>query len=273
MSAVSAIETLRALGAESISAKTHISLQNVRALLDEEFDRFAPVQFSGFVTILEREYGLDLSEWRQRYAQQKAPATQEEPVSHENDPFVNAARASRHHRRTITGLVVLLVLSIGVTVFVLGGNRAEEKIELNNTAIEAAQKKMASLSAAASSKTATDQVDAIQAAHQSEGAEAETTPEAVVYDDVIIRPRTKVWLGVIDAQTRKRYTRTTAAPWRLDGSKAWLIVTGHGLLSLECGGIDASFAERDRLLFLYEDGKCRRIDAAEFKARNRGRIW
>lgn len=272
MSAVSAVETLRQIGAEAISAKTHISPFNVRALLAEDFDRFSAVQFSGFVTIIEREYDVDLSEWRQRFAQH---SSEPETVlsDHENDPFANAAKAKKKHRRTMMAVVALLILLIIVTVMVLGGGRAEEKIELNNTAIEAAKEKLASLSSASEANTTMTQTEAIQQSHQSEAAEAQMQPEAAVYDDVIIRPRTKVWLGVIDAKTHKRYTRTTAQPWRLDGSKEWLIVTGHGLLSLECGGIDASFAQRDRLLFLYEDGKCRQIDAAEFRARNRGRIW
>ncbi len=272
MSGKSAVETLREIGVEAISAKTYIAPQNVRALLEERFDGFAPAQFSGFVTILEREYGVDLSSWREKYARDREPEA--EPLqAQEHDPFTDAARAKRHRRYTVAGLAGLLAVLVVVTVVVLGGHRGEEKIELNNTAIEKAKENIEALSAASASKATQAAADAIQQSHQSEAAEEETTPEAVVYDDVIIRPRTKVWLGVIDADTHKRYTKTTAQPWRLDGSKSWLIVTGHGLLSLECGGVNASFAQRDRLLFLYEDGKCREIDATEFRARNRGRVW
>lgn len=271
MSAASAIETLRAIGAEALSAQTHISLDNVRKLLAGEFEAFSAIQFNGFVTILEREYDVDLSELRSRFAQQ-APA-QEEPLSEqENDPFASALKAKKRQRLSAAILAALLLVVIAVTYAVLGGGGTEEKIELNNTAIEKAKANMEAMNAEAQAGTQAE-AEAIQEAHQSEAAEAAVVPEAVRYDDVIIRPKTTVWLGVIDAETHKRSTRTTDEPWRLDGSKAWLIVTGHGLLTLECGENSSDFSQRKRLLLLYEEGRCRTIDEAEFKARNRGKVW
>jgi len=271
MSAASSLETLRAIGIEAISAQTHIAPSNVRALLEGDYEKFSAVQFSGFVTIIEREFDLDLGELR-RHFEQLGPEPELPFSKQEDDPFANAVRARKKQRYGVAVLSGLLLIVIVITYLVLGGKNKEQKIELNNTAIEKAKANMAK-SVVPSSEGTRAEAEAIQDTHQSEAAEAVLEPEAVHYDDVIIRPRTKVWLGVIDAQTHERLTRTTDEPWRLDGSKEWLIVTGHGLLSLECGGVDASFSQRERLLFLYENGRCRQIDTEEFKARNRGRIW
>jgi hypothetical protein len=292
MSAVSAIETLRAVGAEAISQETHISQDNINKLLDGDFEAFSPIQFNGFVTIIEREYDVDLTEWRAQFAQ-SVPEPEVPLAEAENDPFTHVLKAKKRHRLTVGVLTVLLFLVIAVTYFVLGGGGAEEKIELNNTAIEKARANMATFDNRTAAGTRM-QTEAIQAARQSDGAEAELTPpetaaaeapEAATpdaekpqpspakYDDVIILPKSKVWLGVIDAQTHRRQTRTTDEPWRLDGSKTWLIVTGHGYLTLECGENNATYKQVGQMLFLYKDGRCREIDEPEFRSLNRGRVW
>ena len=266
------IEKLRQIGVDAISQRTHIPKRNVERLLAEDFSAFSPVQLSGFIRILEREYGVDLSSWKPASTAQRYETTADKPASktpHENDPFTDAAKTRRRQQYVVWTFAVLLAVAIAVTVAVLGSGRGKTKIELNNTAIDKARDNLANL-ASSSRRSTLEAVETIQRQHQEE---ASSSSEAVEYEDVVIRPRTKVWLGVIDAKTHKRYTRTTAHPWELDGNRSWLIVTGHGLLSIECGGINASFAQRDRLLFLYEDGKCREIDAQEFRARNGGRIW
>ncbi len=272
MSDKKALDTLRSIGAEEISRRTHIARHNVERLVAEDFSAFAPVQLSGFIRILEREYGVDLSSWKIAASTQKrevSAGTESAKPKQANDPFAHAAKSRRRQQYVAWTFAALLAVAIAVTVAVLGGGHGKAKIELNNTAIDKARENLASL-AVSSRRSTLEAVETIQRQHQEE---ASSSSEAVVYEDVVIRPRTKVWLGVIDAQTHKRYTRTTAQPWELDGNRSWLIVTGHGLLSIECGGVNASFAQRDRLLFLYEDGKCREIDAQEFRARNGGRIW
>ena len=305
MSAASSIETLRAVGAEAISQQTHISPDNIKKLLDGEFEAFSPIQFNGFVTIIEREYDIDLTEWRARFAQ-SVPEPEAPLAGAQNDPFTHVLMAKKKQRLTVAVLAGLLVVVIVTTYFVLGSGSSEEKIELNNTAIEKARANMATLGNRTASE-AEMRTEAIQAARQSDGAEAEpmppaeetpqtaaapvmegepaaaekpepapaesAQPAAVEREDLVILPKTKVWLGVIDAQTHRRETRTTDEPWRLDGSKTWLIVTGHGYLTLECGDENTTYTQIKQLLFLYEDGRCRQIDEAEFKSRNRGRVW
>ena len=302
MSAGASIETLRAVGAEAISMQTHISPSNIRKLLDGDFEAFSPIQFNGFVTIIEREYDVDLTEWRARFAQ-SVPEPETPLGEAEHDPFTYVVMAKKKQRLTAAVLTGLLFLVIVATYFVLGSGGTEEKIELNNTAIEKAKANMATLGNRTVSETAM-QAEAIQAARQSDGVEAELMPPAAgaeepaaagvsgaaavtvpepapaetakteaVPSDFVIRPKTNVWLGLIDVQTHRRETRTTDEPWKLDGSKTWLIVTGHGYLTLECGDSNSTYTQTGQMLFLYEDGRCRQIDEAEFRSLNGGRLW
>ena len=292
MSAVSAIETLRAVGAEAISAQTHISADNISRLLAGDFEAFSSVQFNGFVTIIEREYDVDMSQWRARFAE-SVPQPEVPLAETENDPFTHAVIAKKKQRLTVAILAGMLFLVVLATYFVLGSDGAEEKIELNNTAIEQAKANMATLG----NRTVSEmqmQVDAIQEGRQIDGAESEETNETQSVnvnvektepDPVVpalqpvssgkftIVPKTNVWLGVIDIQSHRRETKTTGEPWELDGSKAWLVVSGHGYLTLECGDGNLTYTQTSQMLFLYENGRCREIDEAEFRSLNRGRVW
>jgi len=293
MSTVSVIETLKQIGIPDLSRRTHISPDNIRKLLAGEFEAFSGVQFNGFVTIIEREFDVDLAEWRQQYAA-TGPAPLEPLAAFDEDPFANVAKSKRRQRMTVVLLVIALLVVIVVTYIVLGSGGKAQKFELNNTAIDQARATMASMNAT-TAPTTLEESDAIQAAHQQDAGETDepaqtpesnataasaTGPAAVaaptengVYDDVILQPRTAIWVGVIDAQTYKRSVYTTEEPIRLDGSKSWLIVTGHGLFNLECGGKEERFKQKERMLLLYEAGVCSQLDETEFKARNRGIVW
>ncbi|MDQ7066723.1 MAG: hypothetical protein Q9M40_01265 [Sulfurimonas sp.] len=55
------LEKLKSLGAQKIYEDTHIPVLHVQAILYSSFDSLQRVQFLGFISILEREYHVDLS--------------------------------------------------------------------------------------------------------------------------------------------------------------------------------------------------------------------
>ena len=58
---------LQELGSKAITAATHIPIAHVESILNKEFDTFQKPQFFGFLSILEREYKIDLSALKQEY--------------------------------------------------------------------------------------------------------------------------------------------------------------------------------------------------------------
>ena len=58
----SGLEKLRSIGAQKIHEQTHIARQHAQALLHESFDDMSRIHFLGFISILEREYSVDLSD-------------------------------------------------------------------------------------------------------------------------------------------------------------------------------------------------------------------
>ena len=78
------LNKLRGIGAQKIHELTHIARQHVQAVLHETFDDMNKIQFLGFVSILEREYGVDLSDLKAKgqefYAGESSKLHQETKV-------------------------------------------------------------------------------------------------------------------------------------------------------------------------------------------------
>ena len=64
-----ALERLQKLGAQKIYEDTHIPIKHVQAILHESFEGFSKVQFLGFISILEKEYSLELQELHEKGAE------------------------------------------------------------------------------------------------------------------------------------------------------------------------------------------------------------
>jgi hypothetical protein len=88
-----------------------------------------------------------------------------------------------------------------------------------------------------------------------------------------IIPINKVWLGYIDLSTYKKYQKTFIDEFSLDPSKDWLLVFGHGNITIEVNGIIKKFANKKGIRFSYINGELKEITLKEFKSLNRGNRW
>jgi len=287
--------TLQEVGSKAIAAATHIPIAHVEKILAKDFEQFQKPQFFGFVSILEREYKIDLSALKQEFLFARA----EEEITQENN-FDIAETGSKileqrkelfKNKKVVYGVVgaVVVVLLIVIISSLDFSSSDEEKIEINNTAIDQAKKnlnlepvhagnvnEMMHDNDVESAEYGQDTQEANKSTAQSESVDAQepvssTEPMMPLYLRII--PKGKLWLGLIDGETYRRRVETISKPLILDPEKSWLIVTGYGHLDLECGDTTNKYREDRKLLILYEAGVCQIIDKEEFKARNRGKLW
>ena len=61
------LEQLKTYDIETIHNKTQISSQSINALLEHDFSSFTRTRFFGFVSIVEREFHVDLSSYKDEY--------------------------------------------------------------------------------------------------------------------------------------------------------------------------------------------------------------
>ncbi|WP_305862775.1 hypothetical protein [Helicobacter cholecystus] len=62
-----ALEKLRQIGIEKIQEDTNLDLTKIDCILNKRFEKLDSVRARGFINILQRQYGLDLSSWLQEY--------------------------------------------------------------------------------------------------------------------------------------------------------------------------------------------------------------
>ncbi len=295
---------LQELGSKAISSTTHIPVVHIESILNKEFDKFQKPQFFGFLSILEREYKIDLSELKQEFlfARAEEEIAQEshfDIAETETKRFVNPKALLENKNIVYGALGGLVVLLFIVLVSLIDFSSAtEDKIEINNTAIDQAKKnlnlepvrvsnveEMMKNNDVESAEFGQDTQESNgSTANEADIADAEVTSTVSTLEPVSgsepmmplylrIIPRGQLWLGIIDAETYKRRAETISEPLILDPNKNWLIVTGYGHLDMDCGDATNKYREDNKLLFLYENGICQVIDEEEFKARNRGKLW
>ncbi len=295
------LNTLKELGSKTISSATHIPMAHVESLLNKEFERFQKAQFFGFISILEREYKVDLSGLKQEFlfarAEEVITTETNFDIAETGSKIFENRKALLNNKKVIYGAagaaVVLLVVIL--FSFIDFSSPEEQKIEINNTAIDQAKKNLNIEPVNVSNvedmmhnndvesaeygqdlpetENSTSDDQPVQNAGKIDKQEPVSSTEPMMPLYFRIVPKGKLWLGIIDAETYKRRVETITKPLVLDGKKNWLIMTGYGHLDLDCGDATKQYREDNKLLFLYENGICQVIDEKEFKARNKGRLW
>jgi len=256
------LEKLRALGAQKIHEQTHIVRQHVQAVLHETFDQMNKVQFLGFISILEREYNVDLSDLRAKGEEFFGVKI----VSNEkSEVFVSPKKI-----KSYKFVYIIAILLIIITLFTLNislDTTSITKVQLiDNSAIDIAKDSMAN-NATLKENNKTIIEDNIVP-------EVEPEPEVIeVVKSFKIIPKSKLWLGYIDLQTHRKYQSTFKDELSLDPEKNWLLVFGHTNINIEVDGKEIEPQSKQKIRFLYQDSVLTNISLEEFKELNRGKKW
>lgn len=271
-------EKLQAIGAQKIHEKTHIAKQHVQALLHESFDQMTKVQFIGFLSILEREYSVDLSAFKQKGLEyfKTAKTLNEE----DNHVFITT-----HKKKNYTLLYIgLSVLLLSVAVLYSIQNEEKTMDELNST-FEKMQEEELGIKEEKEENVAKTLLEQNSDSNSSLGTAQETqieeeqvqkkpSVELQEFPDTLqIIPNARLWIGYIDANTHQKFQTTTSEAFELDPKKDWLLTMGHGDLSVVVGEEKIKFTQAENLRLLYKEGVIKEIDSEEFKSLNRGDRW
>jgi hypothetical protein len=257
------LEQLKALGVQKVHEDTHISRKNIEGIFSQSFEGMNPVQFAGFISILEREYGLELATlkrsflayWEERYGSETEETRQEE----------SSASSTKRGGKLVLGLVAATLAGV---LFYMGGDSGEShsKPVAAETAVVAVETPVPEEAQAIETPEVAVAETAATAAQQSE-------EEVAAAEGLSIIPKTQLWIGLIDLETYKREQELTSEPVVLDANRSWLMIFGHGHFKVQQGEEILDFSSDNRLRFIYENGTLREITRSEFKERNRGQNW
>jgi len=265
------LEKLKSIGAHKIFETTHIAKKYAQDILNEEFSSMTKIQFAGFISILEREYNVDLEDLILAYG--IVPKEKEET---KKEPFIVTSaddKSAKKTNKTLLIVVVLAVIAVLITVFNLSTSVKTIKVvkeikqnvkvinELNNTTIEQA-------------KTNLEYLDDSSLENMQGDAEEEVVAiEPVHRTKFIVTPRSKLWVGIVDLDTFKRTQKLSSSPFELDADKEWLLVMGHGFVNFDVNDEKKNFNDKNKVWFAYENGVLSKLTRSEFKEKNRGKAW
>ncbi|MEA3374450.1 MAG: hypothetical protein U9Q62_12265 [Campylobacterota bacterium] len=252
----SGLERLKKEGAQKIYETTHISRQNIEAIFNASYAGITKVQLDGFISILEREYKVDLSAVKADYL--SCRETVEENKKTEAEPVEIFTNSPKQRRSLILAAAAFIVVIAALITFP-GDDNTSAAIEVNESvAVEAVI--IEELNATDENLTMDEEV-------------VFTPSEPVFPEKLVIEPKAKLWMGYIDLKTLQRSQKLTSRSIDLDPKKGWLLVFGHGYFKIHIGDEVMDFSAKGKVRMIYEEGQVREIDSAEFKERNRGNNW
>lgn len=259
-------DKLKSIGAQKIHEQTHIARHNASAILQENFETMTKIQAFGFISILEREYGVDLTSLREKAEDSFKVEEIEVKETPENTKVFVAPKKKKNYTLVYVG--VALIIFVVAVFFTLD------------------------LSSTAATKTSSHSIDnsAIESAR--ENIEGNITSEIIVEDNnetlevVMIEPeiveveksfkiipKSQLWLGYIDLSTYKKNQKLFSGELDLNPKKDWILTLGHGYVKVVINGEVTEFKDKLNIRLLYKDSKISKISYKEFKKLNRGNKW
>lgn len=261
---------IKAIGIETLHQRTKISPQNLKALIARDFSKFSKVQFLGFVSILERDFNLDLSSYKDEYLAASDTVLE---VTPEIKSFISEEEPRKPHTNRKMIIFALLGLSlIGFFAYkmLFSVEQHPQPIVLNESAIIEAKEHIAAVE---KQELLTQQRELNASTVASEEDNTSQKIETEIVPKVVILPKRRLWIGLINIETGKRIQDVIDSGYELNTSSSWLLIFGHGYLNIEYNKKLLEFTSRKKLWFVYEDGELQQIDKDEFRRKNGGKTW
>jgi len=273
------IDKLKYVGVQKIYEKTHIPLGFIRAILDEDFDIFTKIQFSGFISIIEREYAFDLSNLREKGLAHLGEVA-------ESSVFVEPKRKKSYAKLYI--FLALIIFAIALMFTLQDTQTTEEKTQtkVDNTLINNVKETIKPLETITAKETNSSNVvvdinestvdlnatKEVVTAIVEEKIE-EKVEKKKVKQSLVIRAKSQVWIGYINVKTGQKYSKILKGNLALKAEKHWIFSFGHPYVKIAVNGKVQKFKSSTGKLYEYKDNSIKMITRREFKKLNRGRLW
>jgi len=276
-----ALKKLKDLGAQKIYEDTHIPVGHVQAVLDGNYEGLTRIQFLGFLSILERDYSIDLSEERARATAHYEELNESEPLA-DDGIFVVPTKPKNFTPFYILFAITVFLAALYYTLDIanntnIANTNAAQTEPFAERTIESSmpmQKQGTAGDVSLEMNTTAPSFEETVTQTKEENASAAPSSVKETQSQALeILPRSRVWLGYIDVVTNQKKQKTFTDELDLDGDKEWLLLFGHGYVDVIAGGEKQHFSEKNGLRLHYKDGMLEKISLEEFKRLNRGRKW
>jgi len=257
-------ETLKKIGSQKIYEKTHISKAAIEALLHKSFNSLDRIQSQGFISILERDYDVDLTHLK---SELKDFFDERDGVKTSGTLLIPKERKKSKLWIFILFFAVLLAAGFYFYTQKMSQEPSKKVITFNEKKILKVQEHIETYEA----KLQDEINETVEIVEQNRT--ISTLLDPIMLPPLKITPKKKVWIGIISLEDHEKDQKTTQTAFELDPEKNWLMVFGHGLIVISQGDEVFEFESRKQLRLAYEEGILREVSKAEFIALNEGRNW
>jgi len=271
-----AIQELQNIGAQKIHNDTHISKHHAQAILHETFDGLTKLQVNGFISILEREYEIDLSELRK-----SSDAYFSDISSNVNkNIFVNdEVKKSNTLIYIFSAIIIVSIFAFFISSFsnsikTISIPNEKDIVKIVEEKIVSEKKKIKVIDINNSDINNTEKNVTVV----SEKSENNRTMEKIVVEEKkIIKsfeivPKRKVWIGRFNLDTHKKRQGTVRNKLILEPKNNYLLVLGHSYIDILLNSKPFNFKNSGTLRLKYIDGKLSIIKNKEFKKLSKGLV-
>jgi len=265
-------EDLQALGTEKIHERTHISRDKVELVMTKSFSQIGRVQFMGYISILEREYDIDLSGIKEEYTDF---CRNNADMLLPKQSVILQSTSNSKPKWIAAGMLLIIILMAGG--YFLQGKMStepsEEVMNLTTLAVEVADEIN---DANISENNETNVTATVVTSEVNQSSVKPAPPPAqplASAEQLIIHPKYKVWYGMIDLSSGAKIQKITGDPIIIDSTKSWLIVLGHGRVEIEYPEGKTLLNDKNTVHFVCEKGALKQITQQEFIERNGGKNW
>jgi len=235
---------------EEINKRTKISPISLRYIKNREFEKIQRVKFMGFIKILEKEFGADLSELISEY-----------------NSVNNIAKEVQKEEVVVKKQNTFLIISLALILFLLGAyllyvnytssdqNKTVTKSSYNIANSEENVTHSKTVTETNSSKITTEQNTSTVTSEplKLESPVEKEIQKTVIPQEVKIIPNKKVWFKAVNLDTHKTKQYLTSHPKTFKGSN-WYFKFGHGDVIIKYGDKTVSPKTKRILRVLVKDG-------------------
>lgn len=295
ISGLDGLDKLKEIGAQKIHEKTHITREHIEAILHNSFDGMNKIQFSGFLSILEREYDVNLSDVKIKGLEYYLNLGGKMPRN--SSVFIETRTKTKKTPYIIMALLVVIIVAFFILNERFFENDMEKVQDIDNENIENTKSNILpepildtkkeifnseeNLSTIKIEQTPQDinvslEKEKIQ---EKEKVQEKVQPnkqiklEESTINSFKIIPNKRLWMSYRDLKEDKLYEKTFLGELSLDPKKDWLLNLGHGNTKFELDGENLDFSSVRNMKFLYKNHTLKEISSTEFKQILKDHKW
>ena len=267
------LSELKKIGIKAIAQKTLMTEQSVKAIINKDFKSLQKTKAIGFVKIIEREFKVDFSEWIEEYNRY---LNESEPPKEEEQFVMSEPSKDKGNKLINIFTYFVIFVSVIALFYILSDINTKENEDIKpvkelvqeaKVNLEITKELNESILILEEVKESNESVSEIKEELKEDKKIVETPTKIEIY----VKPRVKVWVGVIVLPNHKKRSFITSEKFEIDTSKEQLVSLGHNRIDIYLNGEKVNLEGKEK--FHYKDGEIIPLTFAEFRELNRGRNW